>query len=225
MISHQHQCVFIHIPKCAGTSIENAFGHFNGHTGRSGQDHRSIRMLQSPALCASTFISVDNIKECIRRVRHRQRIQANPNNAIGLNALQYQRYFKFSIVRNPWLRAHSWYKNAMRDKIHQQNYKIRPDISFRDFIRQHIGKGFLRPQTHWLKDYAGNIPLDFVGRFENLHEDFAKVCETLNLKNMPLPHKIAGEKGDPRLEFDDGTIELIGRFYRQEIALFDYHFE
>ena len=26
MISHKHKCIFIHIPKCAGSSIETAFG-------------------------------------------------------------------------------------------------------------------------------------------------------------------------------------------------------
>ena len=26
MISHEHKCIFIHISKCAGSSIETAFG-------------------------------------------------------------------------------------------------------------------------------------------------------------------------------------------------------
>ena len=39
MISHKHQCIFVHIPKCAGTSIASALGHLDNHTGRGGQDH------------------------------------------------------------------------------------------------------------------------------------------------------------------------------------------
>ena len=42
MISHKHKykCIFIHIPKCAGTSIEKALGHFELYNGRGRQDHR-----------------------------------------------------------------------------------------------------------------------------------------------------------------------------------------
>lgn len=225
MISHQHQCIFIHIPKCAGTSIEDVFGHFDRHQGRGGQDHRSIRMIQSPAMSASTFSSIENLKDYARRLRHRYRVAANPNNELGVNSLQYQRYFKFTVVRNPWLRAHSWYKNAMRDPIHQRNYGIDPTLSFNQFMQRFIGKGFLRPQTYWLKDYQGNIAMDYIARFENLAEHFERICRHLELDNMALPHKIAGEKNDPRLEFDNATIDLIARFYQEEIALFNYRFE
>ena len=34
MVSHKHKCIFIHIPKCAGTSIEEALGHFDGYRGK-----------------------------------------------------------------------------------------------------------------------------------------------------------------------------------------------
>lgn len=34
MISHKHKIIFIHLPKCAGTSIERSFGHNINHVGR-----------------------------------------------------------------------------------------------------------------------------------------------------------------------------------------------
>ena len=34
MISNDYRCIFIHIPKCAGTSIEDALGHLDNHPGR-----------------------------------------------------------------------------------------------------------------------------------------------------------------------------------------------
>uniref|UniRef100_A0A1D9FVM8 Sulfotransferase family protein n=1 Tax=Moorena producens (strain JHB) TaxID=1454205 RepID=A0A1D9FVM8_MOOP1 len=48
MISHEHKCIFVHIPKCAGTSIEHLLGHFDDFSGRGGQDHRSIRTIEQP---------------------------------------------------------------------------------------------------------------------------------------------------------------------------------
>ena len=56
MISHKYKFIHIHIPKCAGTTIEKALGHFDGHKGRNGQDHRTIRMLEQP------FLRINSIK-------------------------------------------------------------------------------------------------------------------------------------------------------------------
>lgn len=225
MISHKHQCIFIHIPKCAGTSIEDVLGHFDQHKGRKGQDHRSIRMIQKPAISHHTVANLDNLKDFARRIRQNYRKVANPNNALRVDAKQYQQYYKFTFVRNPWFRAYSWYQNAMRDPIHQRNYGIEPSLNFNQFIKKHIGKGFLRPQTYWLKDYKGNIAMDFVGKFENLRQDFAQVCESLSIEPIELPHKISGNNHDPRKAFDNDTIELIGEHYREEIQLFGYQFE
>ena len=45
MISTRHRCIFVHIPKTAGTSVEAALGWFTEYT-RGAQDHRSIRKLR-----------------------------------------------------------------------------------------------------------------------------------------------------------------------------------
>ena len=176
MISHEYRCIFIHIPKCAGTSIEHALGHFEGHEGRAGQDHRSIRMICQPRPSVVDIMQAENFKDFVRRIREQHRKQANPANGIMPSEKEYNSYFKFTIVRNPVERAYSWYKNALRDPIHQKNYGIDPNDSFDQFMRKFAGKGFLRPQTYWLKDYSGAIPMDFIGKFESLSKDYEFIC-------------------------------------------------
>lgn len=225
MVSHKHECIFIHIPKCAGTSIETALGHFDGHTGRGGQDHRTIRMIEKPILKFATFSDKENILEVLRRTRDSFKEAENPKNKISVTSEQYQSYFKFSFVRNPWARAFSWYKNVNRDEIHQKSLGLNEMISFKEFLKRFAGEGMLRPQTYWLKNFEGKIDLDFIGRFENLEEGFGEVAKRLNMQELSLPHKIKGSSKDYRDYYDDDSIQIVQKVYKEEIELFGYSFK
>ena len=195
MISHKYKCIFIHIPKCAGTSIENALGHKDNITkkGRgNSQDHRSIRMIEEPLITPHLFSSTENVREVLRRTRYKKRDHRNPNNEFTVTKEQYNSYYKFTVIRDPWARAYSWYKNVIRDQHHAQNYKISEVTSFKDFLKGYAGTRKLRPQTYWLKSFDGSIKLDFVGRFENLADDFKTACKQMHLDHIELPHKLKG---------------------------------
>ncbi len=224
MVSHKHKCIFIHIPKCAGTSIETALGHFDKHTGRGGQDHRTIRMIEKPIFQLDTFKDKENIMEVLRRTRDFFKEAENPENKVGVTAEQYKSYFKFTFVRNPWDRAFSWYKNVKRDEIHQKSLGLNEMIPFKEFLKRFAGKGMLRPQTYWLKNFNGNIELDFIGRFEHLEEDFREVAKRLNMPLLTLPHKIKGSSTDFRDYYDDESIRIVRKVYKEEIELFGYSF-
>ncbi|RLU01159.1 sulfotransferase family 2 domain-containing protein [Ketobacter sp.] len=224
MISHELKCIFIHIPKCAGTSIESALGHLDGHNGRGGQDHRSMRMIQQPAVSTDTFTRRDNIMELYRRIKHHLSPNVtNPNNKITLTRQQYLSYFKFTIVRDPWDRAYSWYNNYVRDPEHEKSGLSRR-VDFNQFLQQESGHGMLASQLYWLQDSKGNIPMDYIGRFENLAADFSYVCEQLGVADQALPHKVKGEANGYRDRYDEEARALVESVYREEIDLFGYQF-
>lgn len=225
MISHKYECIFIHIPKCAGTSVETALGHLDNHTGRGGQDHRSIRMIEHPLMTPYIFFSKENFRIAARRICNKNTHVINPLNKLTVTKEQYDNYYKFTFVRNPWARAYSWYNNVMRDDIHKKKYNITGSMSFNEFLRLHAGKEMLRPQTYWIKNFKGLIPLDYIGRFENLVEGFQEVCKAIQIPPITLPHEIHGSGENYREQYDKGSIHIIREVYKEEIAMFGYKFE
>lgn len=223
MICHKYRCIFIHIPKCAGSSIEKALGH--AEKGPNIPDHRSIRMLQRPLLTWASFAGPENARHLLQRVRHSMTRHANPLNALSVSKEQYSSYFKFAIVRNPWARAFSWYGACIHDARVMRILGIDASITFPEFLHRQIGKGALRPQLDWLRDFQGNVPLDFIGRFESLHEDIQTVCGMLGIPYVELQHARRGKGGDYRDHYDAASREMVARIYSEEIERFGYSFE
>jgi hypothetical protein len=112
----------------------------------------------------------------------------------------------------------------MQDEIHKKDLGITKDITFNEFLRRYAGNGGLRPQTYWIKDYSGSIPLDYIGRFENLLNDFQEACKLMGIEPIMLPHKIKGSGEDYREKYEKGSIDIIKDIYKEEIALFKYSF-
>jgi hypothetical protein len=182
-------------------------------------------MIEQPLLTPNILSSKENIRELLRRIRYQYRAVANPCNHLTVTVDQYNSYYKFTFIRNPWARAYSWYKNVMRDDIHKKQLKITKPLSLPEFLRLYAGKGMLRPQTYWIKDFGGSIPLDYIGRFETLTEDFQQLCTAMGLSQITLPHRTKGSNEDYRQCYDRESIDIVAKVYKEEIELFGYSFE
>ena len=121
-------------------------------------------------------------------------------NHINLKEVLYlkpetKNYFKFCFVRNPYDRLVSAYYDLKSSPGHLQwSYPILKYKNFSEFVvnlKRGPCKKFvhLLPQNHFIKTESNNYNIDFVGRFENLENDFKEVERKLNIRHQPLPHK------------------------------------
>ena len=158
MLSEKYKCLFVHIPKAAGQSIEHVFLRLHGLTWESR---------------ASLLLKPNNDPDKgPPRLAH---LKAREYVSCGyLDESRFREYYKFSFVRNPWSRLVSIYRYLGYDEV----------MPFKDFLRADLSKDerwepalFIQPQYDYLFDERGEQLVDFIGRFESLQAGFDQVCD------------------------------------------------
>ena len=121
---------------------------------------------------------------------------------LRLNIEDWNRLYKIVWIRDPWERIASSYAyqniGPIKDfkkwlfeckKNNGKNYMGRPqNTGFDNDINDISHKRNLMSQFNWVSDLSKNIIVDFIGKLENIEEDFKKVCDKLDL-NLKLDHK------------------------------------
>lgn len=223
MISHNHQCIFVHIPKTAGTSIEKKLGLFE-EVDRGVQDHRSIREIEPLELNPVNIFDQKSNHYLYERTKFyvKKMVKKMPSDSVTYE--QYRSYFKFTVVRNPWSRAVSWFRNVMVFEVHRKKFNVSEDCTFEQFITENPNNWALRPQTYWYLDRKGNNPMDFIGKFENLREDFEIIGNKIGLEDSQLPQLLKGNKYNYTQYYDNKLVDKVRTMYRDEIDFFNYEF-
>jgi hypothetical protein len=193
-----YKCIFIHIPKTAGISISKTlFGNLSG-------SHWGI---------------------------------THYTGVFGKRTID--EYFKFAFVRNPWDRLYSAYNFLKNGGITENDTRFTKENlsgvnSFEEFILEWLNEGSLIVYWHFVpqhyfitsKKNRDKILVDFVGKFENIEEDFQKVCRQLKLQNKHLLH--INDNGRPggsyRNAYTQKMIDKVADLYKKDIDLFNYSF-
>ena len=204
MISHSHKCIFVHIPKCGGTSVEDAL--FKPYRRRSKKDlFGGPNKYQTGAL--QHLMSSHIIKE------------------VGEDI--FNQYFKFSFVRNPWDKMVSQYHYSITLREDLLNYiGISKFSSFKEYIHN-VSKSKIHVQ--WDQQYKflyinKKCVVDFIGRFENLQQDFNIVCDKIGIPQQQLSHKKKSKHKHYTEYYDDETREIVAEKYAKDIEYFGYEF-
>jgi len=231
IVSHKHKFIYLKTMKTASTSMEIALSQFLGpddiitparpdlesqrEQGIGGQNYR----LDHPD------VPKPNIW---RRILRRPERYHHPT--VGyyehMPAWRVRRYlgediwdsyYKFSFERNPWDRQVSFYSYKTRSKDNPEG----------------LAKFLSRKKKAYVANFDiysidGEVGVDFVGRYENINQDFAKVVKDIGIKEkIKLPLANVSEKKDARgyrQYYTDATRDLIAEWYAPEIRAFGYKF-
>lgn len=135
----------------------------------------------------------------------------------------YQNFFKFAFVRNPWDWQVSLYKFMLKDKAHRQHHIIKKFKEFDEYINWRVSE-----DMHFQSDYllgSDGEPIDFIGRFENLQEDFHVISQKLGLKNAKLPILNISNSGGYQKYYSRESKKIIENAYQKDIQGLGYTFD
>lgn len=147
----------------------------------------------------------------------------------------FNRFFKFTFVRNPWDRlysAYSYLKNGGWDDNDRRwsDENLGHITSFEQFVMEWLTVERLEshkhfwPQSWFIKDAKGNILVDYVGYFETIDADFRLISERVN-PQAKLAHTNASKRGSYRDIYGADTTRRVAELYHEDIESLGYDFD
>ena len=142
-------------------------------------------------------------------------------------------YFSFAFVRNPFDRLVSQFHFTGRQWWNKYEEIAKYKFSFKNYVKYVVAAG--RPFSNHKKTKGRDQDwsmlqfvdggVDFIGKFENLQEDFDVVCDKIGIPRKELPHKNKTKHKHYSGYYDDETKRIVAKKYTKDIKYFDYKFE
>ena len=210
-ISPKYKFIFCHIPKTAGLSVANAL---RGYGLRS----TTRDVFDAELGSHNQHVSMHQLK-----------------NSNLLTEEQFEEYFKFCFVRNPWSQLVSIYhyqQSVWFQKHRFNDWNFATSNNFIDWAMHSLPRGGTL-QLPYIVDDSGNLLVDKVYRFENLVADFDEIRSKLNLPK-PTNTRLIGDttlykfnesEHDHYTEYyNDEVKEMVASYAKEDIERFDYNF-
>lgn len=216
LLSYTHQFIFFHVAKVAGISMREALKEYT-------QEPEKFKIKRPP-----------------RQINGRD----NPLYAVWDSALThatarearkelgdiFHGFYTFAFVRNPWDWQVSMYHFLLKETDNPRYEEIKAMSGFEEYLewviatRNPYPKGATKLQSEMVTDEAGQIIVDFVGRYENLAADFAQVCRQAQI-DAALPHLNSSKHRDYRTYYNERTRKMVAAYCQADIELFGYSFD
>jgi len=189
--------IFVHPPKCAGTSVREILRKEINSTQGSVYEPKPHWPLQN---------WVDHIKH-----------------THNLTSFDRKEWFIFGVVRNPFDRVVSYHEHIIRHNKRNPNSRfkewVKTDLSNSFFTKEHNFMNMFK--------YNKEIVCDYFVRQENMENDVKVLFERLNIQDYELlhiKHKTKRKDDDYRSFYDEETKKIVYDCFRDDIEYFGYEF-
>lgn len=211
MISYDKRCIFIHIPKCGGTSIEHVIWPYP-------ED------LTEPNLWWG-FVSKYHNKYQTGGLQHLLARQVRSE--VGLEI--FNSFYKFTIVRNPWDRIVSQFAYMQTRPDLMDFIGMQPETEFKAYLgliqkKQHVQ---WMPQTDFILDQDGTLLVDKIGNLESIEKDSREVFDILGIcgEQAKVFHANRSQRKSTDHYYDQESIEIVSEIYSSDINYLNYSFD
>jgi hypothetical protein len=243
-INYDKKCVFIHVPKTAGSYIESMLikkYDFASWGKLIRYDFDEIKF--GP----NFFINRTNINNTGYRMSNPYSSKKMGNHkyystsplllkAMNLDEKSWDELFKFSFVRNPYDRFISGYNFIVKDrpgrsillndakytledieKFNDIEYAIEHRYMFGDISYSHI----FVTQTEHMQDRTNKLTIDFIGKTENLEADLETLFKKLGYENTL--HKTPNKKYNTyKKYYNQKLLDFVNEFFDEDFKNFGY---
>jgi len=178
-----------------------------------------------------------------RRNKEKDKVRrhAYPHEYKKMFPKDWETYFKFTFVRNPWDRVVSaWTRSRgqnnylVKDKKYIDNpewFKENLFTPFNEYIQNKLSEtyktGHFTPQELWLfRKPKKPYEYDFIGKFEDFEKEVERLLELLQIKKPEKILKISpSNKKDYHEYYDNKSIRVVKELYGKEIDFLGYTYD
>ena len=211
MISYDLRCIFIHIPKCGGTSIENVIW---PHP----EDLTEANLWMG-------FTSKYHNKYQTGGLQHL--LASQVRSEVGLDV--FNSFYKFTVVRNPWDRIVSQFAYMQARPDLMEFIGMQPETEFKTYLgliqkKQHVQ---WMPQTDFILDQDGTLLVDRIGYLESIENDSSEIFDILGVcrERSEVLHANRSQRKSIDRYYDQESIGIVSEIYSTDINYLNYSFD
>lgn len=199
MVDNKHKCIFIHITKTGGSSINKSLGNTSSNHSLW---HEYKKDLGKDVW--DEYFKFTTVRNLWDR---------------AVSYYNYDKHINYLNKNVSNFRDYVLYHNDLFNNNNKIQERFKP-IDGIGYEIWHFG-----PQLDWVLDDKENVTVDYIMRFENLKEDFKYVCKKIG-KEFSLPHENNLSNRPHYCEYyDDDTKEIIRKWSQKDLDYFGYKFE